>query len=362
MVKITSVQTKITGNSTVTRTQGAAAVKPRNRAVPVVKNSKGRQKRWCSMWNVRRTWQTLLLVLALSLQLVASDEVVPEVDAVYRRQSGSHQCGYRNMLQDGFKYNYREGRCRSSYDCEYVGMDPVCPEDVWDVVTIRPREKGFYMTPGTDYTNDFRAGLFGWCCKEESGGPIMDICDPTTTSLCDCYAIATRTEKCRTADDKIVEPHDCIFSLTNGKELGLGCSVAWSTDYGRCRIGEKETTSTTCSAMKNVKDCNRLSPCCIYGRTCVSTAFSEETTIDSCKIPKYRTWSQKELENVAAQTCPSAGKKLDANMIKGTVCLKSNNYEATDCWNKGSHPPVFCRSAPCLVWRIVYSICTCVHP
>ena len=266
----------------------------------------------------RRTWQPLLLVLALSLHLVASDEIVPEVDSVYRRGSrrSYHQCDDRNLLQDGFKYEYIEWRCSSSYDCDWAGMAPACAVPYGKVDEVLPREKGFRMEPGTDYTEDARAGLFGWCCKEESSGPIMDICDPTTTSLCDCYAIATRTEKCRTKDDMIVEPQDCTFQLTDEKELGLGCSVVWSTSERKCGIRQKGTVEAACSALKNRKDCESLSSCCFFGKLSSCRASSE---LSSCEIRNYRTWSQKELEDVAAQTCPSAGRKLDANMIKDTV-------------------------------------------
>ena len=170
-----------------------------------------------------------------------------------------------------------------------------------------------------------------------TAGPQIDVCDPHTDDICECYSIATRTTKCRTPDGqiingarggRIIDPKECEFGFTD--ELGLRCSVVWSTNDQRCGLSYKGTHDEFCDDHFGDRDSCQTSSCCLWsngGSTC--KGWSSTT----CNI--YRTWSREELERVSALKCPSGGRKLNANMISSTVCLKRNGHSAEDCWNIG---------------------------
>jgi len=196
-----------------------------------------------------------------------------------------------------------------------------------------------YAGKGKPGEYGYQASRYGWCCRtiSETAGPQIDVCDPHTDDICECYSIATRTTKCRTPDGqiingarggRIIDPKECEFGFTD--ELGLRCSVVWSTNDQRCGLSYKGTHDEFCDDHFGDRDSCQTSSCCLWsngGSTC--KGWSSTT----CNI--YRTWSREELERVSALKCPSGGRKLNANMISSTVCLKRNGHSAEDCWNIG---------------------------
>ena len=266
----------------------------------------------------------LLLAMVFSLQFEAS--AAQDVCFGLPTKSASHTraCEDGNMLSDGYRYKYNEGRCSSAFDCERKGLALPCTGALCNVVTVfAPTGK-----PGQE-------GLYGWCCRNSTDAPKMDVCNPISNNICDCYSIATRTTRCRTPDGlfipgaesgRIIEPQNCAFGFSDG--LGLRCSVVWSTTDQKCGLSYTGTHDEFCKdRFRDQKSCE-ASDCCIWARTGCTGSASRPCSI-------HRTWSREELESAAAAKCPSGGQTLDANMISRTVCLKRNGYYADDCWNIG---------------------------
>ena len=242
-------------------------------------------------------------------------------------------CSGGNELIDGYHYKYSEETCSSAYDCELQNMAPPCAEEE------QCSRVELYAGKGKPGEYGYQASRYGWCCRtiSETAGPQIDVCDPHTDDICECYSIATRTTKCRTPDGqiingarggRIIDPKECEFGFTD--ELGLRCSVVWSTNDQRCGLSYKGTHDEFCDDHFGDRDSCQTSSCCLWsngGSTC--KGWSSTT----CNI--YRTWSREELERVSALKCPSGGRKLNANMISSTVCLKRNGHSAEDCWNIG---------------------------
>ena len=269
-----------------------------------------------------------MLAMVLSLQFAAS-ATADYCPGLPTTGTFERACVNGNDLIDGYHYKYSEESC--AYDCESKNIAPPCTgEELCSFVELNA---------GTGKPGEY--GRYGWCCRtiSENSGPQIDVCDPHSYDICECYSIATRTTKCRTPDGhiingarggRIIDPEDCEFGFSDG--LGLRCSVVWSTKDQRCGLSSTVTHDEFCEAFGNERSCEVLhegQSCCNWGNAGCTSSSSNQ-----CNL--YRTWSREELESAAAAKCPSGGQKLDANMISSTVCFTRNGFFAEDCLHKGS--------------------------
>jgi len=158
---------------------------------------------------------------------------------------------------------------------------------------------------------------------ESTAGPEIDVCgDPNSNNICECYSIATRTTPCRLFGTVTIDP-DCRFAFRDSDELGLRCSVVWSTKDLRCGFAYHPGYDKRCKDLSQ-KNCAN-NEMCIWSEKPKCTGPRPDKQWERCGEclgrRTHQTWSREELESAAAFECRSGGRKLDANMSKPRTIL-----------------------------------------
>ena len=167
---------------------------------------------------------------------------------------------------------------------------------------------------------------------ESTAGPEIDVCDPNSNNICECYSIATRTTPCRLFGTVTIDP-DCRFAFRDSDELGLRCSVVWSTKDQRCGFAHHPDYDKRCKDLSQQNFCDN-DALCIWNKKEMCGRWPDRCG-ECLGRRTHQTWSREELESAAAFECRSGGRKLDANMISSTVCLTRDGYWAKDCLHIG---------------------------